>query len=224
MTAPEDIGFAGTILQWDTLDPAARCAALRRPVLMRGEELSSTVARIIAQVRADGDAALRALTRRFDSCELERFEVGADEFAKAQDRVDADTRNAIDEAYSRIDAFHRATAPQPVRIETAAGVVCERVLRPIERVGLYVPAGGAPLPSTALMLGVPAQIARCPQVTVCTPAGRTVASTRPCCMPPRAAASRGYSSSAGRRPSRRWRSARNRCRSATSYSAPAMRG
>jgi len=172
MSVPADIGFAGTVLQWGTLDLTARHAALRRPALMRGEELSSTVARIIAQVRADGDAALRALTRRFDSCEIERFEVGADELAQARDLLDADTRAAIDEAYSRIDAFHRATAPQPVRIETAAGVVCERVLRPIERVGLYVPAGGAPLPSTALMLGVPAQIARCPQVTVCTPAGK----------------------------------------------------
>jgi histidinol dehydrogenase len=172
MSAPADFGFAGTILRWGTLDPAARCAALRRPALTRGEDLSATVARIIAQVRADGDAALRALTRRFDSCELEQFEVGADEFAQARDRLGADTRNAIDEAYSRIDTFHRATAPQPVRVETAAGVTCERILRPIERVGLYVPAGGAPLPSTALMLGVPAQIARCPQVIVCTPAGK----------------------------------------------------
>jgi len=172
MTAPADIGFAGTILQWSTLDSTARRAALRRPALVRSEELSSTVARIIAQVRADGDAALRALTRRFDSCELEQFEVGAGEFAQARDRLDVDTRNAIDEAYSRIDTFHRATAPQPVRLETAAGVTCERILRPIERVGLYVPAGGAPLPSTALMLGVPAQIARCPQVTICTPAGK----------------------------------------------------
>jgi histidinol dehydrogenase len=172
MSAPVDIGFAGAILRWGALEPTARCAALRRPALMRGEELSSTVARIIAQVRADGDVALRALTRRFDSCELEQFEVGADEFAEAQERLDAETRKAIDEAHSRIDAFHRATAPQPVRVETAAGVVCERILRPIERVGLYVPAGGAPLPSTALMLGVPAQIARCPQVMICTPAGK----------------------------------------------------
>jgi histidinol dehydrogenase len=171
MSLPADIGFAGTVLQWGTLDATARRAALERPALTRSNELSGTVARIIAQVRADGDAALRALTRRFDSCEVEQFEVGADEFAQAQQQIDAETRKAIDEAHSRIEVFHRATAPQPVRVETAPGVVCERVLRPIERVGLYVPAGGAPLPSTALMLGVPAQIARCPQVIVCTPAG-----------------------------------------------------
>jgi histidinol dehydrogenase len=76
---------------------------------------------------------------------------------------------AIDEAKSRIETFHRATSPQHVRVNTARGVVCERITRPIARVGLYVPAGSAPLPSTALMLGVPAQVAGCPEVIVCTP-------------------------------------------------------
>ena len=164
--------FAGDILDWRSLDGAARAGALRRPALAPGEDLRSTVARIVAQVRADGDAALRALTRRFDGCELDAFAVDDAEFAASAAALDAATRASIDEAHARIDAFHRATAPQPVRVETAPGVVCERVLRPIERVGLYVPAGGAPLPSTALMLGVPAQIAGCPQVVVCTPAGK----------------------------------------------------
>jgi histidinol dehydrogenase len=163
-------GFSGSILQWNALDASERSAALRRPALVRSEELRGTVARIIAQVRADGDSALRALTRRFDGCELERFDVTPAEFDSASSRLEPATRRAIDEAHARIEAFHRATAPQTVRIETAPGVLCERILRPIERVGLYVPAGGAPLPSTALMLGVPAQIAGCPQVVVCTPA------------------------------------------------------
>jgi len=169
-TAPAN-GFSGNVLEWRALDERERAAVLCRPPLARSEELRGTVARIIAQVRADGDSALHALTRRFDGCELARFEVAADEFAAAAERLDPATRRAIDEAHARIDAFHRATAPQPVRMETAPGVVCERIVRPIERVGLYVPAGGAPLPSTALMLGVPARIARCPQVVVCTPAG-----------------------------------------------------
>lgn len=170
MSADANNGFAGAILDWAALGASAREAALRRPVLERSEELMAGVARIIAQVRADGDAALRALTRRFDGCELGGFAVGAAEFAAAEARLDADVKRAIDEARSRIEMFHRATAPQPLRIETAAGVGCERILRPIERVGLYVPAGSAPLPSTALMLGVPAQIAQCPQVVLCTPA------------------------------------------------------
>ena len=171
MNTSDAIGFSATVLQWSALDERERRIALRRPPLARSEELRNTVARIITQVRADGDSALRALTRRFDGCELERFEVAVDEFTAAAERLDPATRQAIDEAYARIDAFHRATAPQAVRVETAPGVVCERILRPIERIGLYVPAGGAPLPSTALMLGVPAQIAHCPQVIVCTPAG-----------------------------------------------------
>ena len=169
MSGDASPGFAGAILEWATLDDRARQAALRRPALRPSNELTATVARIIAQVRADGDAALRALTRRFDGCELSGFAVGADEFAAAEAKLDIATKRAIDEARSRIETFHRATAPQALRIETAPGVACERILRPIERVGLYVPAGGAPLPSTALMLGVPAQIAQNPQVVLCTP-------------------------------------------------------
>ena len=169
MSGDANSGFAGTILEWSALDDRARQAALRRPAQQHSEELTATVTRIIAQVRADGDSALRALTRRFDGCELARFAVGADEFAAAEAKLDSNVKRAIDEARSRIETFHRATAPQALRIETAPGVACERILRPIERVGLYVPAGGAPLPSTALMLGVPAQIAQSPQVVLCTP-------------------------------------------------------
>ena len=164
------VGFEGSIVEWARLDSCARAALLARPALARSDELAATVARIVAQVRADGDAALRALTRRFDGCELDRLDVSPEEFAAAETALDGETRRAIDDAHARIESFHRATAPTPVRVETAPGVVCERVLRPIERVGLYVPAGGAPLPSTALMLGVPAQIAQCPQVAICTPA------------------------------------------------------
>jgi histidinol dehydrogenase len=170
MSADANNGFAGVILDWAALDASAREAVLRRPAIQRSEELTAGVARIITQVRADGDSALRALTRRFDGCEVADFAVSAAEFAAAEGKLDAGVKRAIDEARSRIETFHRATAPQPLRIETAPGVACERVLRPIERVGLYVPAGSAPLPSTALMLGVPAQIAQCPHVVLCTPA------------------------------------------------------
>ncbi len=160
------------VLDWAALDAAARRAALRRPVQERGEELGAGVARILDQVRADGDASLRALTRRYDGCELAAFAVSDAEFAAAEAALDPALKQAIAEAKARIEAFHRAAAPQAVAVETAPGVVCERVTRPIARVGLYVPAGSAPLPSTALMLGVPAQIARNPQVVLCTPAGK----------------------------------------------------
>jgi histidinol dehydrogenase len=157
------------IIDWDNLAADARQAALQRPPQSREEKLIDSVARIIAQVRADGDTALRALTRRFDGCEVADFAVTPGEFAAARAQLDPAVARAIEEASSRIELFHRATAPQAQRVQTAPGVVCERMLRPIARVGLYVPAGSAPLPSTALMLGIPAQIAQCPQVTLCTP-------------------------------------------------------
>jgi len=160
------------ILDWAALDASSRRSVLRRPVQERGEELSTAVTRILDQVRADGDASLRALTRRYDGCELATLVVSDAEFAEAEARLDPALKQAIGEAKARIEAFHRATAPQSVSLETAPGVVCERVTRPIARVGLYVPAGSAPLPSTALMLGVPAQIAKNPQVILCTPAGK----------------------------------------------------
>jgi histidinol dehydrogenase len=157
------------IVDWSLLDEGARQAVLQRAPQTRDENLVAGVARIIAQVRADGDTALRALTRRFDACELVDFAVTPEEFAAARTQLDPAVARAIEEASARIELFHRATAPQARRVQTAPGVVCERVLRPITRVGLYVPAGSAPLPSTALMLGVPAQIAQCPQATLCTP-------------------------------------------------------
>jgi histidinol dehydrogenase len=156
-------------LWWDEIDAAAQAAALQRPALTRSATLATDVARVVAQVRADGDATLRALTRRFDGVELAGFDVTPAEFDAAEALLSPALRQAIDEAASRIEAFHRAAAPQPVVVETAPGVRCERVLRPIDRVGLYVPAGTAPLPSTALMLGVPARLAGCGDVVLCSP-------------------------------------------------------
>lgn len=157
-------------LLWNELDAAARRASLRRPAQADSAERSAIVARLIAQVRADGDATLRALTRRYDGCELGDLDVGAEEFAAAETRVAPALREAIAQARERIARFHAAAAPTAVRVETAPGVVCERVLRPMDRVGLYAPAGTAPLPSTVLMLAVPAQLAGCDDVVLCTPA------------------------------------------------------
>lgn len=156
-------------IEWSCLDEAARAQALRRPVQNRQLEIAAEVARLIEQVRADGDATLRALTRRFDGVELDAIEVAAFEIDQAIASLPIDLCAAIDEAYSRIRAFHLAGVPQPLRVETAPGVVCERITRAIPVVGLYVPAGSAPLPSTALMLGVPAEIAGCAEVVLCSP-------------------------------------------------------
>lgn len=157
-------------LDWDALDEAGRRAALARPSPSRSHELREGVAGIVATVRARGDAALRELSAQYDRCTLAALEATDDEFAQAEAALELALKAAIREAAARIEAFHRAAAPQPVAVETAPGVRVERMLRPIRRVGLYVPAGTAPLPSTALMLGVPARIAGCPEVVLCSPA------------------------------------------------------
>lgn len=156
-------------LDWATLDESARCAALTRPVQTVATKTRESVAALLTDVRERGDAALRDITLRFDGSRMERFEVGAEEFAAAEAAVSAELRTAMEQAAQRIEAFHRAGIAQPYAVETAPGVVCERIIRPIARVGLYVPAGSAPLPSTALMLGVPARLAGCREVVLCTP-------------------------------------------------------
>lgn len=156
-------------LAWAQLDDAARVATLRRPTQQVAAQTRADVAAILGAVRADGDAALRALGRRLDGVDLTALQVTHAEFAAAAVQVSASVRDAIADAAQRIETYHRAGMLQPYAIDTAIGVRCERVLRPIGRVGLYVPAGSAPLPSTALMLGIPARLAGCRQVVLCTP-------------------------------------------------------
>ena len=157
------------ILDWNALDADAQARALTRPAQAVAAQTRAAVAALIEQVRGIGDLALRDITARLDGVALERFEVGEDEFAAAELAVPADLRIAMQQAAGRIDAYHRAGMAQPYSLETAPGVVCGKVIRPIGRVGLYVPAGSAPLPSTALMLGVPAKLAGCREVVLCTP-------------------------------------------------------
>lgn len=159
-------------LDWQRLDAQARTRALRRPAQLTSSTTASSVASILAEVREHGDAALRAYGTRFDGIELDDFAVGEEELRAAIEGLPASLRQAIDEAAERIAAFHAAGMSQPYALNTAPGVRCERVLRPIRRVGLYVPAGSAPLPSTALMLGIPARLAGCAQIVLCTPPRR----------------------------------------------------
>ncbi|HEX7325171.1 MAG TPA: histidinol dehydrogenase [Rhodanobacteraceae bacterium] len=156
-------------IDWSRLDEAARTATLARPAQTRGAELRQTVQTIIGAVRARGDAALRAYAAQFDHATLDQLEVTADEFATAAAAIDPALKRAIAEAASRIEAFHRACVLPAVVARTAPGVQVERLSRPIARVGLYVPAGSAPLPSTAMMLAIPARLAGCAEIALCTP-------------------------------------------------------
>lgn len=167
--APDLLRAGMTRLDWNALDAGARRAALQRPPPPRVDGRAAAVADIIAEVRAYGDDALRDLTRRLDGCTLQTLKVDEAGIDAAEADLPVELKQALADAHARIEAFHRACMQPPVRLETATGVVCERVSRPISRVGLYVPAGSAPLPSTALMLGIPARLAGCPKVVLCTP-------------------------------------------------------
>ncbi len=161
------------ILHWSRLDARERAAALERPVQQSRAEVAEVVQAIIAAVRARGDEALREYTRRFDGVELRDVQVGAAEFAAAHGALGAAERTALERAIENVERFHRTQSLESVSIETSPGVRCERIFRPIGAVGLYVPAGSAPLPSAVVMLAVPARIAGCPRRVLCTPPDRT---------------------------------------------------
>jgi len=159
------------LLEWNALNDDERRRALERPALRDEAAVAATVREIISTVRRDGDAALRAYTERFDGVRVESLAVTAAEFASAERALPADAHAAIDTAIATVHRFHAAQSPLPLRVETAPGVICERYSLPIRAVGLYVPAGSAPLPSTAIMLAVPAAIAGCPERILCTAPG-----------------------------------------------------
>jgi histidinol dehydrogenase len=156
-------------VNWNALAADERGELLRRPAQVAAPETTAAVAAILAAVRCGGDDALREYTARFDQAELADFAVSTAEFALAEAALTPALRDAIAEAALRIRAFHQAGMGNEFTVDTASGVRCGRILRPIPRVGLYVPAGSAPLPSTALMLGIPASLAGCDDVVLCTP-------------------------------------------------------
>jgi histidinol dehydrogenase len=155
--------------EWNALDPSDRRSLLRRPAQVQAPETSAAVRAIIDAVRSGGDAALREYTARFDRIELGDFLVSEAEFSAAIAALPLSLCAAINEAALRIRRFHEAGSVREFAIDTAPGVTCGRILRAIPRVGLYVPAGSAPLPSTALMLGIPASLAGCADIVLCTP-------------------------------------------------------
>jgi histidinol dehydrogenase len=160
------------ILEWQSMTAAERESALRRPSQSTREEVTATVRELIASVRAGGDAALLALTQRFDGVTLGSLPVSDAEFAAADRALETESKHALERAIANVAQFHQAQLPAPLVIDTMPGVRCERRVVPIRAIGLYVPAGSAPLPSTAIMLGVPAHIAGCPVRVLCTPARR----------------------------------------------------
>ncbi|MCC4817601.1 histidinol dehydrogenase [Vibrio lentus] len=154
---------------WQSLSESQQDSVLERPAIAEGANITATVSGVIAKVRNEGDAALKELTERFDGVTPESIRVRSEEIEEACARLTPEMKQALEQAYRNIAKFHEAQKPQPIKVETQPGVVCEQVTRAINTVGLYIPGGSAPLPSTVLMLGVPAQIAGCRKVVLCSP-------------------------------------------------------
>jgi histidinol dehydrogenase len=164
------------LIDWSAASKKDREAVLQRPPLPGGylanEDFRRDVGEIISRVRQHGDPVLLELGEKYDGVRIEQLAVSADEWAASESAVDADILQAIDDAIGRIDSFHRAGKPASLKMETAPGLQCQARYLPISPVGLYVPGGTAPLISTVLMLAVPARIAGCEQVILCTPPDR----------------------------------------------------
>jgi histidinol dehydrogenase len=160
-----------TIL-WHSLNAAEQRDLLCRPAQREAARVTADAQGIIERVRQHGDAMLLSLTEQFDGPRLSKLQVTGEEFDRADGELTVPQHAAIERALEAIRIFHAAQTPPPVRVNTAPGVLCERFSVPIRAVGLYVPAGSAPLPSTALMLAVPAAIAGCPVRILCTPPAR----------------------------------------------------
>ncbi len=141
---------------------------LQRPAF-NPVELQETVREILLQVKTNGDQALFDLTAKFDGVSLPTLKVSAIEIESVKNQLSSELKKAIESAAANIQKFHAVQLEKPVVIETQPGVKCWRKSVGIERVGLYIPGGSAPLFSTVLMLGIPAQIAGCKEVLLCTP-------------------------------------------------------
>jgi len=157
------------LLDWSSLGDDERRAILRRPAQRDRAALIARAAQIVDDVRARGDAAVREYTARFDGVQLDSLVVTAAEFEEAAAAITREQLAALRRAIETVTRFHETQSLEPVRVQTAPGVTCERLFVPIGAVGLYVPAGTAPLPSTAIMLAVPSRLARCPVRILCTP-------------------------------------------------------
>jgi len=143
-------------------------ALLARPTASY-EELESLVSQVFLQVQKEGDKAVAAYTQQFDKITLNSTSVTESEITQAISRVSDELKQSIQLAKANIEVFHKAQQTPKVQVETQAGVNCWQEKRPIQKVGLYIPGGSAPLFSTILMLAIPAQIAGCEEIVLCSP-------------------------------------------------------
>ncbi|MGJ0157976.1 histidinol dehydrogenase [Campylobacter coli] len=158
------------IINFNELDEKQKQEVLKRPAIAAKDEISQIVSSIIKEVREKGDEALIEQALKFDKAQISSIKVSEEELENASSRLDKGLKEAILIAYENIKKFHEAQIPKEIAIETTKGVKCEVLTRPIEKVGLYIPGGLAPLFSTVLMLAIPAKIAQCEKIVLASPA------------------------------------------------------
>jgi histidinol dehydrogenase len=154
---------------WQQCTDDQRRKLLTRPAINASDSISKAVADILVQVKQHGDEALKALSNKFDKIQIEQIKITQEEIKTAANRVNPELKQAMQLAVANIEKFHQAQAYQSIMVETMPGINCQQVTRPIESVGLYIPGGSAPLLSTVLMLAIPAKIAGCSKVILCSP-------------------------------------------------------
>ena len=158
-----------TIIDWNDCSAEQQKALLMRPAIAASDSITRTVAEILDNVKASGDAALREYGAKFDKTDVKALKVSQADIDAAGDRLSDALKQAMAVAVRNIDTFHSAQQLPGVDVETLPGVRCQQVTRPIDSVGLYIPGGSAPLLSTVLMLATPARIAGCRRVVLCSP-------------------------------------------------------
>ncbi|WP_438288557.1 histidinol dehydrogenase [Edwardsiella tarda] len=158
-----------TLIEWNTCSPEQQQALLQRPAIDNAAEIGASVTAILEEVRQDGDAALRHLSQRFDRVAPEQLCVTPQARDAAADALPETLKRAMRQAADNIARFHRAQLPRDIEVETQPGVICRQITRPLDTIGLYIPGGSAPLLSTVLMLGIPARVAACRRVILCSP-------------------------------------------------------
>ena len=157
------------MITWSSLSENEKKQALARPAMANSQQLKQTVGEIIARVEAEGDGAVLDYTRKFDCPDLKSLVLSQENIDALAAKVTPEVANAIDTAFNNIKTFHEAQVPSDIAITTTPGVQCELRFTALDAVGLYIPGGSAPLPSTVLMLGVPALVAGCENKLLCTP-------------------------------------------------------
>lgn len=155
---------------WKNLSVYERNKLLQRPLRKNDASFKIKIKKIVNLVRTKGDEACKEMTMKYDKIKLDEIQVSLDEFVDARKRVKLSTYQAMKKVISHLTTYHSYQKIENYSIVVSPGVICESRTIPIERIGLYIPGGTAPLVSTALMLGVPSKIAACPVRILCTPA------------------------------------------------------